>query len=127
MKKAVSVLFVLVIVLTVSSAALAEMLVGGWEVTEHQPVLMMDEELQAVFDKATGDVDDVVYTPVALIGTQVVAGINYCFLCQVKSAIPDENEKPVWCFVYIYADLQGDAYIVNEYEYYIDKHAAPAN
>lgn len=122
MKKIVSVL--LVLVLAVSSAALAEMMVGGWEVAEHQPVLMMDEEMQAVFDKATGDMDGAVYVPVALLGTQVVAGINYCFLCQITPVVPDP--KPVWALVYIYADLEGNAEITNIYEIYFDRHATPA-
>ena len=124
MKKIVSVLLVLALALAVSSAALAEMMVGGWEVAEHQPVLMMDEEMQAVFDKATGDMDGAVYVPVALLGTQVVAGINYCFLCQITPVVPDP--KPVWALVYIYADLEGNAEITNIYEIYFDRHATPA-
>ena len=124
MKKIVSVLLVLALALAVSAAALAEMMVGGWEVAEHQPVLMMDEEMQAVFDKATGDMDGAVYVPVALLGTQVVAGINYCFLCQITPVVPDP--KPVWALVYIYADLEGNAEITNIYEIYFDRHATPA-
>ena len=124
MKKIVSVLLVLALALAVSSAALAEIMVGGWEVAEHQPVLMMDEEMQAVFDKATGDMDGAVYGPVALLGTQVVAGINYCFLCQITPVVPDP--KPVWALVYIYADLEGNAEITNIYEIYFDRHATPA-
>ena len=33
--------------------------------------------------------------------------------------------QPAWALVYIYADLEGNAEILNVYELYIDQHAHP--
>ena len=62
------------------------------------------------------------YTPVSLLATQVVAGKNYCILCQVK---PKDATEQKWTLVYIYADLQGNAEIMNTYDLYIAEHSMP--
>ena len=67
--------------------------------------------------------DSAQYIPVALLATQPVAGINYCILCQIVPVVPDP--EPGWALVYIYADLQGNAEIMNVYELYIDRHSTP--
>ena len=56
--------------------------------------------------------------------TQVVAGMNYCILCQITPVVP--NATPTWSLVYIYADAKGNAGITNVYDLYIDRHASPA-
>jgi hypothetical protein len=56
--------------------------------------------------------------------TQVVAGMNYCILCQITPVVP--NATPAWSLVYIYADAKGNARVTNVYDLYIDRHAAPA-
>ena len=96
---------------------------GGWE-NEPQEAVELHAEAQAAFDKATDGLDGARYIPAALLSTQVVAGMNYCILCQV---IPETaGAAPTWALVYIYADLQGNAEITNVYELYIDRHSAPA-
>ena len=55
--------------------------------------------------------------------TQLVAGTNYCILCQVSPVVPEPELK--WALVYVYADLQGNAEIKNVYELYIDRHSEP--
>ena len=124
------VLVVLVAVLLCVSSALAEgtegenkMMVGGWEMVkaEAQP---LTEDAQAAFDKAMEGLVGASYTPVALLATQLVSGTNYCILCQVTPVVP--NPVPAWALVYIYADLQGNAKIMNVYELYIAEHASPA-
>ena len=62
-------------------------------------------------------------SPVALLSTQLVAGMNYCILCQITPVVP--NPEPSWALVYIYADLQGNAEIMNVYELYIPRHSMP--
>jgi hypothetical protein len=47
--------------------------------------------------------------PAALLGTQVVAGTNYCVLARASGA-----EDPVWTVVYVYADPNGNAKITGE-------------
>ena len=100
----------------------AGMMLGGWNI----PVLegtALPEDAQAAFDKATGQLVGAMYTPVALMGTQLVAGTNYCILCQITPVVPDA--VPSWNLVYIYADLEGNADITNIYELYIDRHTQP--
>ena len=97
-------------------------MVGGWNIVPHEAE-ELPEDAQAAFDKATEDLDGAEYTPVALMATQVVAGMNYCILCQITPVVPDA--EPTWALVYIYADLQGNAEIMNVYELYIAQHSTP--
>lgn len=122
MKKAWILLVTLGLVLGLVSAG-AETVVGGWTPVEHEAAAL-PEDAQAAFDKAVEQMDGAEYTPVALLSTQVVAGTNYCILCQVTPIVPEA--VPTWNLVYIYADLQGNAEIMNVYELYIGEHAYPA-
>ena len=100
----------------------AGLLVGGWQPVPAE-ARVLPEDAQAAFDKATEGLTGAVYTPVALLSTQIVAGTNYCILCQITPVVPDA--VPAWNLVYIYADLEGNAEILNTWEIYIDKHAQP--
>ena len=82
--------------------------VGGWTPAEDPTVT---EERQAVFDKGLEGLLGVGYTPVAYLGSQVVAGTNHAFLCQATVVVPDA--KPVWVIVYLYENLEGDVSILN--------------
>lgn len=125
MKKKVLSMVLLVLVLTACAvSAQAEMKVGGWEMVQAEAA-PLPEEAQAAFDKAMEQLVGAEYTPVALLATQVVAGANYCILCQVTPVVPDP--VPVWALVYIYADPEGNAQILNVYDLYIDRHAFPEN
>lgn len=113
----------LLILALCASAALAEPVVGGWQNVPHEAEAL-PEDAQAAFDKAMEGLVGAEYVPVALMSTQVVAGMNYCILCQITPVVP--NATPAWALVYIYADLQGNAEIMNVYDLYIDRHSAPA-
>ena len=103
-------------------ADVPEMLLGGWEITSHEAE-ELPENAQEAFDQAKGKLTDGEYTPVSLLATQLVAGTNYCILCQVKPSDVASEEK--WTLVYIYADLQGNAEIMNTYDLYIAQHSTP--
>ena len=103
---------------------LSEPLAGGWQSVPHEAA-ELPEDAQAAFDKALDGLVGAQYTPVALLSTQVVAGMNYCILCQITPVAPDA--APTWALVYIYADLQGNAEIMNVYELYIDRHSTPVD
>ena len=103
-------------------SALSEPLDGGWQNVPCEAA-ELPEDAQAAFDKALDGLVGAQYTPVALLSTQVVAGMNYCILCQVTPVTPDA--APAWALVYIYADLEGNAEILNVYELYIERHAFP--
>ena len=120
MKKVVSILAALVLLLTVSAAAAEGMLLGGWEIVESEAG-ELPEEVQKAFDKALDGLDGALYVPVKLLAQQVVAGMNYCILCQITPVVPDAS--PTWALVYIYADLEGNATLSNVYELYIAMHS----
>ena len=121
-KRWTSLLLILVLIVSIAPAT-AEMMVGGWENVPCEAGTL-PEDAQATFDKAREGLVGAVYTPVALLSTQVVAGTNYCILCQIAPVVPDP--VPVWALVYLYADLQGNVEITNVYELYIANHAYPA-
>ena len=124
MKRIMTFLAVLTLAMTLCAvSASAENMVGGWEMIPAEAGTLT-EEAQAAFDKAMEQLDGAEYTPVALLATQLVAGKNYCILCQVTPVVP--NPVPKWALVYIYADLEGNAEILNVYELYIEKHVFPA-
>ena len=96
---------------------------ASWTNAPHE-ALELPADAQAAFDKAVHGLVGAKYTPVALMSTQVVAGMNYCILCQITPVVL--NATPTWSLVYIYADAKGNARITNVYDLYIDRHAAPA-
>lgn len=98
------------------------MMTGGWKNVLHEAE-ELPEDAQEAFDKATENLDGAEYTPVALLSTQLVAGMNYCILCQITPVVP--NAEASWALVYIYADLEGNAEITNVYELYIPQHSTP--
>ena len=102
----------------------AEAMTGGWENILHEAG-ELPADAQAAFDKAVEGLVGAEYVPVALLSTQVVAGTNYCILCQITPVAP--NATPTWALVYIYADLDGNTEITNVYELYIDRHSTPAD
>ena len=93
--------------LLTSTAMASEPLVGGWAVTEDPAVT---EEAKTAFEKATERLLGVNYEPVALLATQLVSGTNYCLLCQSTVVSPDA--VPGYVLMYVYADLQGEAEVL---------------
>ena len=90
------------------SACAESPLVGGWTTPDSPEIT---PELQDLFDKATEGLLGVSYTPVALVGTQLVSGMNYCFLCEAKAVIPDA--VPYYVNVTVYKDLEGNAKVTD--------------
>ena len=123
MKKLLVRFVLLALALTICGAAAAETLAGGWEVTPAE-AHALPKDAQSAFEKATAQLDGAEYIPVALMSSQVVAGMNYCVLCQVTYVVPDA--VPFWALVYIYADPEGNAEITNVYDIDIPRHWAPA-
>ncbi len=82
--------------------------VGGWT----QPASpAITKEAQAAFDKAMEDFTGVSYKPVELLGTQVVAGTNYRFLCDAQVVYP--GAELYQAIVTVYEDLDGNASILD--------------
>ena len=107
MKKLIAVLAALLMLIT-AAAAEDGPLSGGWTPSADPAVT---EELQALFDKGLEGLVGVGYTPVAYLGSQVVAGTNHAFLCQATVVYP--GAQPYYTIVYLYEDLQGNVTILN--------------
>lgn len=100
----VAVLAVMMMLCAVSASA--EMMTGGWSVAQDNSIT---EENKAIFGKAMEKLIGVNYEPIAYLGSQLVAGMNHCFLCRATVVYP--NAVPGLTLVYIYADLEGNAEI----------------
>ena len=109
MKKLIVLLLALLMML--SAAAAEKPLSGGWTPSADPTVT---EELKALFDKGTETLTGISYIPVAWLGSQVVAGTNYVFLCQAVTAYPGSLEtQPAYAMVYLYQDLAGNVSILS--------------
>lgn len=113
MKKIVAI--VLCLVLSLAMVCSAESLAGGWNLPEDNA---MTTEAQAAFDKATADLVGCKYEAVAVLGTQVVAGINYCILTKVTPVYPGAQTN--YALFYIYADLSGNATLTSTTDFSIE-------
>ena len=90
-----------------SSDDISGMIVGGWSVSEDAK---MTDEAKIAFDKAVSGLAGAHYEPIACLGTQVVAGTNYCILCRATPATL--NPTSYYTLMYVYEDLQGKAEII---------------
>ena len=110
MKKILAVLMALVM-LAGSVSAFAEQLgvSGGWTVSTTAKELKLDKAAKQALKKATETYVGADLTALALLGKQVVAGMNYCYLCY-SSTTSNPSVKSL-CKVYVYQDLKGNAKI----------------
>ena len=107
MKKLISVILLAALFMTLT-AALAAPLSGGWTPSSNPKVT---KDVKALLKKATKTLVGVEYTPVAYLGSQVVAGKNHAVLCQAAAAVPDA--QPYYAIVYLYESLDGKAEILS--------------
>ena len=84
---------------------------GGWAAAL-SPV--MPEDATKALTKATETLTGAEYTPVALLATQVVGGMNYRIFCEAKASVP--NGEVYYVIVTVYADLDGNAEITETAE-----------
>ncbi len=88
-----------------------EKVAGGWEVAEDKGSVVIPQEAKDAFDKATEKLDGNELEAMALLGTQVVAGTNYAFLC-FSTLQTEETIKGIQV-VTVYEDLKGNAEVSN--------------
>lgn len=82
-----------------------EDLLGGWEVTgSGKPGALTAESEQALSDALAG-VSGVTYMPIVLLGSQVVSGMNYKFLCYGTAS--ENNPATNLYVVTVYQDASG--------------------
>ena len=86
-------------------------LAGGWTVNEEDTGMAANPDAQAALEKALEGMVGASYEPVACLGTQVVAGTNYCILCRITPVVP--NPTSHFTLVHVYRALDGTAKILN--------------
>ena len=74
---------------------------GGWAIN--------NANAMSAFEKATEDLDGYRYDVAAVLGSQIVAGTNYLYLCRAEMVVPDA--KPEYVILKVYEDLEGNAEI----------------
>ncbi|MCR5323009.1 MAG: hypothetical protein K6E85_07045 [Lachnospiraceae bacterium] len=79
-------------------------LMGGWSQASNVKVT---KSIKKAFKKAMNGLVGVDYKPVAVLSQQVVAGMNYCILCESKVVYP--GAQTGYSLVYIYKGLDGSA------------------
>ena len=89
----------------------AEELAGGWSVPEETVTTSIPDKAKAAFDKAVDGMTGNEIEPLALLGTQVVAGTNYAFIC--KSTLATQEPVTGIQIVTVYEDLDGESSITN--------------
>lgn len=95
---------------------------GGWS----EPVSpAVPEEALKALTKANEVLAGTQYTPVALLATQAVAGMNYRLLCEATATVP--GAEAAYAIVTVYADLQGNAEITAAAEFESEQRAGLAN
>lgn len=81
-------------------------LVGGWSAVD-QTDGAIPQDAQMAFEKAAEGYVGISFKPIALMGTQVVAGTNYMFLCVGNKVV--QNPRTELYVVKVYQDLSGNA------------------
>ena len=105
MKKLIAVLLSMMLCLCALTPVMAQEtpLAGGWQAAEDMTVT---PEAQEALEKALEGFAGSSITPVVLLGTQVVAGINYCLLCKIAPIVP--NAMFHYALVYVYSPVSGE-------------------
>ena len=97
--------------------------VGGWTANTDIKAVNISEDASKAFTKATAEYTGMTLEPVALLGTQVVSGTNYMFLC--KGTTVTENPITSLKIVVVYNDLNNKSSItsVKDFDYtkYVNK------
>ena len=82
---------------------------GSWKIDELNKVSV---EHKKIFEEAVGQLDGYFYEPVALLGTQLVSGTNYAFVCQPTTVGKSAMNSLV--ITYIYVDTSGNASFIGD-------------
>ncbi|MBQ0036807.1 MAG: hypothetical protein KBT35_07825 [Firmicutes bacterium] len=93
-------------------------LLGGWKAYDGENKCDIPDEAVEAVAKATEGLDGAGYTPIALLGTQVVSGINYAILC--KETVVAAEPITTYSIVVVYKNTSGeckltDVFNVKEY------------
>ena len=96
-------------------------MLGSYEINVQ--VGKLPQKVASYFDETMGKLLGAVYTPVAYLGSQIVAGQNHCFLARATVVYP--GAQPYYALVFIYESLDGQTKITNIAELDIAAYAQP--
>lgn len=85
-------------------------LTGGYAINTEIGEADLPENVKTAYDSALEGLTGVGYTPVAYLGSQVVAGSNYAILCKATPVVP--NAKSTFKIVVVYDAISGDPSIL---------------
>lgn len=85
---------------------------GGWTLPESFEVT---EDAASSLRKASENVVGASYHPVALLGIQVVAGTNYCLLCEITPVT--ENPESHYAVVVVYNGADGNTHVLETFDF----------
>ena len=84
---------------------------GGWQ----DMVPAVTEESQKALENALEKLVGAEYKEIACLRTQIVAGTNYCLLCEITPVVP--NAESHYAIVIVYEDLDGNAQITDVFDF----------
>ena len=90
---------------------IGEALPGGFFTNTGKVSLSANKDVYKAYKKAMNGLTGVSYTPVAYLGSQVVAGTNYLILCRSRVVYPNAPYK--FSLVTIYKDLSGKSEVLD--------------
>ena len=77
----------------------------NWKVYAADIETDVSEEDQQRFTNAASGLYAEIYQPVSVLATQLVAGMNYAYLCRL---VPITEYQPLWMIAVVYEDLEGN-------------------
>ena len=93
---------------------------GAWTMNDQKTQAKLPDEAARAFNKATEGFTGSTLEPVALIGSQVVAGLNYMILCRATTAT--QESVTTYQIAVIYADLEGNAELISLKDFDLSKY-----
>jgi hypothetical protein len=82
---------------------------GGWKNNQGSLKLSNHKEAKTAFEKAMQEIDGYEYEVIAYLGSQVVQGTNYAYLCKGTPVLPDAKSE--YLILNIYEDFEGNTEI----------------
>ena len=92
---------------------------GAWTISDQKAETVLPNDVNRAFDKAIKDYKEGELAPVAYVGSQVVAGMNYMILCR---ATDKEKKETSYQMVVIYADIDGNAELTSHKDFDFSKY-----
>ena len=93
--------------------------VGGWKINDELPLTTIPKDAVDAFNAAAEKYTDMVLKPVDLLGTQVVSGTNYMFLCKGT-----KDSKSSYNVVIVYKDLKNKSEITKVSEFKLEDYVS---